>query len=367
MKLGVFNNFRLTHCGGSETVLHNVVTELLFEYGYEFNIYTYNENVNIMTELLARWKCKKGNELIAQINQNDHIWVYSDSFWGWDTIVKNIEKIDCGVSVCLVGAYNMRSHPSLAQQFIKHKDRYNIITHSKGEDHKWASENGLDVTVIPNGVMLGEFEPDCYEYRQNFRKKYNIKEKYVILNVSNFFYGKGHLYLADICEKIAGELDDFILVQVSSTIDYPYGERFRDRCIKECKKRKFKSLFLKDISREDVIGAFLESDVFLFPSQKEVAPLVILESRVAKLPWVAMEVGNMREQSGGVALPITEFDKKGYAIIKKRDINHFSFAVRNLITNFRNLRGRVIEDGQKDIDKLDWKNIVPLYDKVFKS
>jgi len=36
-------------------------------------------------------------------------------------------------------------------------------------------------------VDLAEFE----ENNIDFRKKYNIKEKYVFLNVGNFFYGQG--------------------------------------------------------------------------------------------------------------------------------------------------------------------------------
>ena len=364
MKLGIFCNYGPPHIGGSEFVISNVSKHLIEQYNYKTTIYSYMKNQLYLSgpEYCTR-PCLKGDQLIAQINENDHIFVYSDSFWGWDTVVQNIDKIVPDVSVALVGAYNMRSHPEIAKQFLRNKSRYRVITHAEGFDYDWAIKNGLRVSVVPNGVDLAEFR----ENKVDFRKDYHIKEKHVILNVSNFFYGKGQMYLPEICKLVSTEIEDCILVQISSTIDYSYGKIFRGRCIKKCDSMRVKSLFLQDIPRKDLISAFLHSDVFLFPSQKEIASLVILECRAAKLPYVSMEVGNIREQSGGIVLPIIELDKKGYAVIKDNDIRHFYCGACHLLNQHgkKRMRGRVIEEGQKGIEGLDWKNIVPLYDKVF--
>jgi len=45
-----------------------------------------------------------------------------------------------------------------------------------------------------------------------------------------------------------------------------------------------------------------EADVFLFTSQIECAPIVILEAMAAGLPWVSFDVGNVRELPGGIVV-----------------------------------------------------------------
>lgn len=106
--------------------------------------------------------------------------------------------------------------------------------------------------------------------------------------------------------------------------------------------------------------------MFLSPSKKEVAPIVILECRAAKLPYVSFAVGNVGEQ-GGIPLIVQQKDNKGYAIVEKRDIDHFSAAILQLLTckdeRYKNI---VIEKGQHFINNIDWDNIVLLYDREFR-
>ena len=122
--------------------------------------------------------------------------------------------------------------------------------------------------------------------------------------------------------------------------------------------------FLRNLPREDVVAAFNWSDIFLFTSRKEVAPLVILESRAAKLPFVSLRVGDIEEQPGGISIFFRDVDHKGYAIIDKRVVNHYSAAITNLL-KMDGLRKSVIDEGQKNIGDIDWDNIVPLYHEVF--
>ena len=121
---------------------------------------------------------------------------------------------------------------------------------------------------------------------------------------------------------------------------------------------------MRDLPREDVVAAFNASDVFLFTSRKEVAPLVVLESRAAELPFVAMKVGDIKNQVGGVPVSYRDVDHKGYAIVDHRVVNHYSAAIEHLLTKDR-FRKTVVEEGQKNIESVDWGNIVPFYDEVF--
>jgi glycosyltransferase involved in cell wall biosynthesis len=365
MKLAILCNFgpSSTQIGGSEQVLENISVRLIEKYGYEVNIYAFNYKKDSIYKTINLIPCKKGNELLSQINSNDVVLTYSDSLWEFDTLLQNAKIIDCRAFCALVGAYHLQSNSHSFDLLKQSQNKFNFITHSSiTPDYKWCIDNDLPLKVIPNGVDLSEFR----ENKINFREKYKIKETYIILSVFNMFYGKGFEVLSKIYERLSKELDDFIILQISSTCQYPYDKIFFERTKKQCKNMNIR--FFRDLPREDVVAAFNCSDVFLNVSKKEVAPIVILECRAAKLPYVSLRVGNIEEQMGGISLPVFQTDKKGYAIIRKRDINHFVSAIVHLLKGVGE-RGRMrqvcIDEGQKDIEKLDWDNIVPLYHEMF--
>ena len=357
MKICILANFVFPHCGGSENVLKNVADILVRDYNYEISVYGFSCKVPFSKNCVKYFPCPRGNALISEISKFDHTLIYSDSFWEYGTVVKNIEKVSHIVSVCLVGGYHMQSHPEIFNLLKKNIDKFNLITHSKmTPDYKWCIDNGLPVKVIPNGVNLNFFR----ENKISFREKYDIKSKHIILNVSSFFFGKGFELLPKIARKI--ESKDFIIIQCSNSVQYPYDKVFLERTKQQSKGLPIR--FLRDLPREDIIAAFQQSDVFLQVSKKEVAPLVILESRSAKLPYVSMDVGNTKENPGGIIINNSKEDHKGYKVVDSKVINHFAVAIEHLL-NMPRMRQAAIDEGQQDIEKIDWDNIVKLYNEVF--
>ena len=361
-KICILCNFSYPHVGGSESVLRDIAIRLVNNYNYEISVYSFSCMTPFSENGIKYFPCPRGNVLISEIAKFDHTLIYSDSFWEYDTVVKNIDKVPQIVSVCLVGGYHMQSHPEILGLLKKNISRFNLVAHSKiTVDYKWCIDNNLPAKVVPNGVSLFEFNKKS---EIDIREKYNIKEKYIILNVSSYFYGKGFELLPQIANKLSEDLDDFIIIQCSNVIKYPYDKVFFERTKKQCKGLPVR--FLRDVPREDIIAFFRQSDVSSFFSKKEVSPLVVLESRAAKLPFVAMRVGNVPEQGGGIPVFFEDVDKKGYAIVDSNVISHFSCAIVQLL-KLERLRGSVIKDGQKDIEKIDWENIVPLYDEIFRN
>jgi len=348
LKLGIFCNFGPPSVGGSENVIKHISERLAIDYDYKVNIYSYNNN-----------SCNKGYGLISQINENDHILIYSDSFWGFDTILRHIDRINCRVSLALVGAYAMRNDVHILKLLKENIDRFNLITHSAiTEDYKWCVDNDLPVTVIPNGVSLLEFNDNII----NFREKYNIKEKYIILSVNNYFYGKGFELFPKIYKKLEKNIKDFVILSISNTVKYPYDKIFLDRTKKQSNGMNIR--FLRDLPREDVVAAFKWSDIFLQISKKEVAPLVILECRAAKLPYISMNIGNTEENAGGIVIDNSEEDYKGYKVVNDIIMKRYIINITNILED-NNLKNKLITDGQKDLEKIGWKDIVPLYHEVF--
>jgi glycosyltransferase involved in cell wall biosynthesis len=361
MKLGICCNFSHDHIGGSEIVIKNISETLVKNYGYEIDVYSFSVGSTFRENSVNYFPCKKGESFISQINKMDHVFVYSDSFWEWETIVKNIDKIKPDITVALVGMYFMRSRKDIYDLFLKNIDRYRIVVHNKGEDYRECRKNNSNVDVIPNGVDLHEFDSNHID----FRKKYNIKEKHIILNVAQFFYGKGQESMGEIFRHMTrrNKIDDFRIVSISSTVKYPYEKRFLQNCKNLFKD--FKCSFLRDIPRQDVVSAFKNSDVFLFTSRKEVAPLVILEAQAAGLPWVSMNVGDVSSKLGGIIIDASNKDMKGYKIIDFFVMKAYMDSIAEILNN-DDLRGGLKIAAKENILKYDWSNICPLYDEVFK-
>ena len=70
-----------------------------------------------------------------------------------------------------------------------------------------------------------------------------------------------------------------------------------------------------DLSRDDVIDAFLEADLFVFASKVEYSPLVLFEAAAAGTPFLTVPAGNAAEivrwTGGGILCP-ADVDEKGY-------------------------------------------------------
>jgi glycosyltransferase involved in cell wall biosynthesis len=76
-----------------------------------------------------------------------------------------------------------------------------------------------------------------------------------------------------------------------------------------------KRVLCLNLPREDVVGAFLEADLFVFASMVEYSPLVLFESAAAGTPFLTVPVGNSTEivrwTGGGWVCP-AEVDERGY-------------------------------------------------------
>jgi glycosyltransferase involved in cell wall biosynthesis len=357
MKLGIYTNFAYPHIGGSEIVVKNISERLSKDFNYEVNVYSFNCKSNFVNNGVNYYPCSKNFNSNLSIAQNDHIFVYSDSCWAYPSLLKNIDKIDCRVSVALVGAYYMREQSSIVIQTIKdNSKKIYLISHSKANiDYKWCNDNDLPVNIIPNGVNLSEFDANIV----NFREKYGIKEKYIFLNVSSFFYGKGQEFLPLIYNKLKNIFDNFIILSISNTVNYPYDKVFLDRVKRQSKGMNIR--FLRDLPRHDVVGAFKASDLFLFTSRKEVSPLVILEACAAGTPWVSMDVGDVEERNGGIIVPCSLEDKKGYKIADNAVLSEITQSIEQIVND----RDIFSEQGRKSVENLEWGKIIPEYDRIF--
>lgn len=166
------------------------------------------------------------------------------------------------------------------------------------QDYRFGEAHGFtNGVVIPNFVDEAEFlsPPD-----PNFRAKYGITSRFMLLSVGNFLPSKRHSALIEIFRSLGR--DDTTLVLVG-----------RDGGCLEALKQQARGLsviFLTDVPRSDTVAAFKSADVFLFASQVEASPLVIIEAKAAALPFISTDCGNIRDFAGGIVCEESDISKQ---------------------------------------------------------
>lgn len=377
MKLGICCNFTHPSTGGSEIVCKAIAEQMANTYGMDVTTFGYNVDEDFVHNKVKYKKCLKGNLFLQQIQDLDHLFIYSDSFWGFETILDNLDFMKPSLSIALLGMYAMRENSSLFGIFCDERKQFKVITHSsRDEDYKKCFENKISVTVIPNGVDVKRFnffKPwkmyDVNEYMNSvdFKRKYEINTSKVIINVANYFYGKGQKHLLEIGNRLSGlRGDDFTIIQISNTVRYPHDKTFLTQTQNLFKqKSKFQYKFLRDIPREDVEAAFNVADIAIFTSLKEVAPITILESMAAKTLWISMDVGNVKELFGGVVICNGNHDKNGYKVFKDSVYDDYAYTAHEYLDSDGLLTASGL-DGREMIEKFyNWDVICEQYYNVF--
>ena len=174
---------------------------------------------------------------------------------------------------------------------VHHSDVY--------QDTIYADDAGLKrCFTIPNGIDPEELDAAS---SRGFRQTLGVGSRRLVLAVSNHTGGKGHDLVIRAFQEFAPA--DAVLAIV--------GNESPDGCIDQCRSVQDKRvLILEDLSRELVVQAFKESDVFVLGSQIEAAPLVLLEAAAAGLPWLSTPVGNVKELGGGIVAEPKQFAEK---------------------------------------------------------
>lgn len=366
MKIGIATNFYYPSIGGAEKVVQ-IITEYLAKF-HEVVVFT-RQLPNRKYEPFQQYKLKEyrpGNVAAFEQEINscglDVLLIYSDVFDYFRHIALRQNPFKLILALC--GANWLFAHRNLVNLFSRNANNIHaIVCHSTRErDYRLCSSDPLakKVIVIPNGVDVTEFDENTLT-RQDLAP--DIADKRWLLNVSNFFPGKGQEHLVDILAKLPNP-DEFAYIQVSSDIPFAVGTeleiRWKTRLHKT--KSKYAVHVAKNVSRSEVIGYFKQSNVFVFTSEKEVAPLVLLESMAAKLPWIATNVGNAADLDGGIS--ITAMKNNNYH-------SHFDERVHDdFINGIQKLWNtpKIGELGRSQIDKtLTWDKILPQYLNIIEA
>jgi glycosyltransferase involved in cell wall biosynthesis len=367
MKILICTNFFHPHVGGGEIVSLAIAEHMAT-----------NHDVKVLTRKCPSRKDKKigtisiieyattsAEIIISEIKKIDPdvIFVYSDLFDHFRHIVTTKFRAKIFIGMC--GANWIHQHSMNEQLFKKNLNNvHSLICHSKSErDYPFCNRVAPDKTsVIPNGVFLSEFDTNNLK-REDLAP--GLEGKIWVVNVSNFFPGKGQANIFPILSKVYENTsfkDKFVYFQIYNNSDMFFAQQLEAQWKQNIDKVKFQTVPLKGLPREKVVGFLKNSNVFLFTSEKEVAPLVLIESMAARLPWVSLDVGNAEELAGGRC--VKTFKNNNYkSSFHKIIYDQMAKEVESVA-----LSSKIGEEGRLEVEnKYSWDKILPMYEKLFNS
>ncbi len=361
MKIALCTNYFYPSIGGCESV----VQHLAEHFSKKHEVFVFTRRVRSRSASSFPYKVLEyiaGDYRLFDSHlrkiQPDVLLIYSDLFDFFQQILVKENKFRLIIALC--GANWIYKHRSFANILNRLSDKISaIICHSEYDrDYKLCSSDKLlkKTVIIPNGIDLEEFDTNILTKSELAA---DIADNIWILNVSNFFPGKGQQYIFELLDKLSNP--NAVYIQISSDISFPIGEQLENNWKKmsQLKYSHIPTKLIKNPPRDQVVGFFKQSNVFVFPSQKEVAPLVLLESMASELPWASLDVGNVRALKGGKYIPAVK-DSRFYSVFDDRVKKIFARTIEELIDS-----PSVAKDGRALIEeKMTWDKILPQYDRL---
>jgi glycosyltransferase involved in cell wall biosynthesis len=313
-----------------------------------------------------------------------------DRQWATDLCLPILDKIKAKLFFVPTG-FSALNNPLYRQYFEKMPywmSRYdsNIFLSKNYQDYKFALEKKVsNILVIPNGASFSEFHDQKFNF--NIKQYLNISENSkIIMHIGSYTGIKGHNEAIEIFIKSKSK--NTHLVFVGQNFKDSSGRFFRMHInwFKEIwsfeafKFRTFKilfkylQLFLSNkksrihgigLTRQELICALKQSDIFLFPSLIECSPVVIFEAMASSIPIIASPVGNISEiieksHSGKIIRPKKTFNDLIYP-----DINHAAGLIDQLILD-QNLRFKMGKSGYSYWkNNFTWEKIVLKYESLY--
>ena len=361
MKLAICCNHSWPHTGGVERIVQQISESMAKDFSHNVTVIrgslktptsVYN-NVNYI-------RCHQSPMdffMFLKKEKFDHIFTYSDFFNYWPIIVSQSEKIPGTKSIALCGMLYTSKRTEELNLLKSKKDKFKFIVHSKlSTDYICCQQNNLETITINQGIDLKEFDNNL-----DFRKKYDIKDKKIIVYLANFFPCKGQIEFAQILQSVKNK--DYIALFICSDVNFGYAKNIQSQCEAYMKNNKINYKIVKNIPREDVISALKTSDMLVMSSLKEVGPLCVLESMAAKRPWVAFSTGQIPSLKGGTMIRCPNLNADGQ-IIFNNSIKEESANVIDKMLN--NVDEQTVLNGYNQIiTDFNWDLIKKQYNEVF--
>lgn len=294
---------------------------------------------------------------------------YAAQNWTTDLAFEVVDQLSFP-SVLVPCGFSALGHPAFAEYFTAMPEvmrRYaRIILHGNGyRDAAFARQHGITHTsVVPNGAAQAEF----LVTHDSFRARHGIPPaRFLVLSVGSHTGEKGHREAMLAFRR--ARIGPATLVIIGNEVG---GASCLADCRREARRTRLLSLgrkqvLLLNLPRAQVVEAYHDADLFLFPSNIECSPIVLFEAIAAKTPFIATACGNAEEivewTGGGRIVPTTRFEN-GHV---RCDVGELARLIESLAGDPAE-RQRLAAAGHAAWQqRFQWEQIVGEYERVYRS
>jgi len=238
-----------------------------------------------------------------------------------------------------------------------------IITVSEnGKQSLFKNVNKINLNkiyVIKNGVNLEKFKKDHSE-KKEYKSELGIpKGKKIILTPTRIASYKGLDFFLESIIDNKEYLKKKNLLFVISVPDYPFSDE--EFSLFKILRKKILDLNISDLIKfifleyKNIKKAYVISDFFLLPSEKEQLPISILEAMAFEIPIISTIVGGIPE--------LLENNKDAY-LIEYGDKNALILSIKRMLDNKKPDTKKTFK---KVIGQYSIKNIAKKYVNIYKK
>lgn len=237
---------------------------------------------------LRKYKKELKNFFKCNSYKYDAIWVNVCSLANIDYL-KYAKRY--GIKRRIIHSHNSQNMDSFARGLL-HK--FNKLFLKKYATDFWSCSNSASKWFYNKKIinskkyLLINNAIDCnkFKYNQNtrdeYRNKYNIEKKYVIINVGRLHFQKNQLFILDIFNEYLKINKDAILFLVGDGED----KKAIEQKIELLNLNQYVRLLGK---RNDVENLYMMSDLLIFPSLFEGLSLALLEAQASGINIIASD------------------------------------------------------------------------------
>jgi glycosyltransferase involved in cell wall biosynthesis len=146
------------------------------------------------------------------------------------------------------------------------------------------------IITLPNEIDLNRFNPRNYD-RKQMRERLSLGEnERIVLFIHRIAERKGAHHIPEIVRRVGKAIPDVKFIIAG---DGPYFETLGKRVSDDRLDSRVR--LLGWIPNRKIMELYAAADVFMMPSEEEGFPRVLLESMAMGLPFVATDIGGVRE------------------------------------------------------------------------
>ncbi len=206
----------------------------------------------------------------------------------------------------------------------------------------------------PNGVEVNRFKVSG---KEKFKERQGYEDKIVITQIARFSRTKGQHVFLDAIHRVKEKVPSNCVFLLAGYLqDRRYFDELRQKASKMGLGNRL--IFFANVSDEDLIRIYKETDIFVLPSLSEGFPLSILEAWASKCSVIATEVGG-----------IPYFAKNGHdsILIPSENAEALSQKILEVVAD-EALRKRLSTNGyERAAKEFSWDRVVDVITREYDS